>query len=152
MAKEVPSYLVEAGQTIARGLMREWLDSRAAKRQSDPTPKVTVLEGAEADAGCPYCSLSSNITIAYRYLVRIRQRPALQEIYTELAGRHITSAIRMIHRMDGTPANGRIMEKLHSVEVTLMRPLRQDELERITADMWALTDLCLEMAEAVNDG
>jgi len=148
MMKQITPILIDAAKQSSREMMRYWLENRAARRSLEPI--ITIIQPTKKDA-YPYCRITSQVVTAYRYVTRISRRHDLQGLYIDLAGQCVGEAIRIIHGLPGTPENGKIMSRLHSTEVALMHFLDYKDVDPLARDLWQVSDMALNMAEAIND-
>jgi hypothetical protein len=149
--RQIAPYIIEAAGELVKDTLRTYVDSKAPKGPLEPEPLVTIIEPTEQDSSCPYCTVIRMLCYAHRSLERAKEKPDLVNIYTEIATNAVGEAVGVMHRLEPSIENGRILTKLHKLEVTLLRPLTGSELDRVASDLWALTDLCYELAEAVQE-
>lgn len=150
MMKQIAPYLIRAAGEIAKDTLTTYLDSRAPKQSTQRVePLVTIIEPDQDDVSCPYCTITRRLTYAHRLIVEAKARPTMAELLSDAACTEISHAVAVAHRLEPGPPNGRIVSKLHKLEVTLLRALKNYEIDRVAADLWALTDLCIDMALVV---
>ncbi len=149
MIRQIAPYIIEAAGELVKEGLRTYVDSKAPKPSERVEPLVTIIEPPEQDTGCPYCAVVRMLSYAHRSLLRAKQKPALTNIYTEIASNAVSEAVGVIHRLEPSVENGHMINKLHKLEVTLLRSLSISDLDRVASDLWELTDLCYDLAEAV---
>ncbi len=96
----------------------------------------------------PYPKICRHIVTAHRYTVRAGEKPDRRAIYYELARQEIGHALSLADETAPSATFAVLSTRLRRAERNLWHPSPDLTSEEIATDLWSISTLALELAEA----
>jgi len=144
MIPGITDTLVAIGADIVRAKVRQ-----AVLKSPTVQPLARQETPPRGHVGCPYCAITKNMAIAFRYLMRASERPQWGSIYHELAIDEVRSADSTVLAIP-TPdiETLRLAQSVHEFEVWMAHPLASSgDFKQAAARAWSLSDQAIALAE-----
>lgn len=135
---------------VSSQLRRTVIEGRVTHVPPDVAPAVNVDESPSDTTGCPYCAGARHLAAAYRYLTRAQERPALTDIYQELALREVYLSHQALDilRLSVNRNTEVLKARITTLGIALSPSGPSPDFADCARHAWQASSLALDLAES----
>ena len=151
--QKIAHYAIDTAGEVGKSVAMDYVRTRSLRVTETTRSYLSLdLDSPPGETHCPYCQITDNLSAAYRYLVRTKDRRSYAGIYQELARVKVTEAVMIISDLPNPPNSrqGRLLTLVNGIDVLLAQPASIERLQAIAKGIWDTSELALDLAEYAN--